>query len=86
MIDMAAAVEELHRRLLDREPLRCMGCGTLRRWPPADLHVVGYMPREPAHWPVTYLACTACLQSPERRARLVRWAETASRDAAEGAI
>jgi hypothetical protein len=66
------------------EPLRCMGCGTLRHWPKWELHVLTYTPRDPTHWPLAYAACAHCLADPARRHKLFRWAETRSRAAGEG--
>ncbi|MGC8703682.1 MAG: hypothetical protein ACP5RV_12250 [Thiomonas sp.] len=78
---LTLAAAELQRRIDQRQPMRCMGCDRLRQWPPTDLLVVIYEPRDPAHWPLAYCACRACLSDP---ARLARWAETASRAAGEG--
>jgi hypothetical protein len=67
------------------EPVRCVGCNTLRHWPPGMIHVLTYQPFEPWRHAIAYYACAACLASEQARRRLFLWAETRCRAADEDA-
>lgn len=66
------------------ERLRCMACNQLRRWPPGDLLIGVFQPRDPRHAPIAYCICRPCAGDASQLRRVRRWSETRSRAAAEG--